>query len=444
MTGSFAGLRVIDFSTTIAGPHCTRMLADMGAEVIKIETAEGETMRTRPPVRNHCSTAFGQLNVGKNSLVLDLKSPEGVEAVRRLVANADVLVENFRPGVMRRLKLDYASLHALNPKLIYCSISGYGQTGPSAELPAYAPVIHAASGYEMAHLAYQPGRTRPDYCGIYHADVLTGVYAFGAISAALYQRAGSGKGQHIDVSMLESMLSLTLNELQWSQFEVKATQRPMFGPIETSDGYVMVAIASEKTFQSLMKVIGHPEWVSDPRFAKYSDRRENWGSLMEGVEAWSRAVTTAAVPRRAQRARRAFIGLSHGGRGAEGSADRPSRRAGRGPGWRRQLQGAQSAVPHVGRQGFGRETHVDAWRTYACLSERDRPVGGRNRGLCRQAADGRRAAEGDRVSATRLKPAAFHPASRTALPGTAIPDNLTVSHRRSGTPDGRHLGREHP
>src|SRR2546421_12738414 len=105
VTGSFAGLRVIDFSTTIAGPHCTRMLADMGAEVIKIETAEGETMRTRPPLRNSCSTTFGQLNVGKKSLVLDLKSPKGIEVVRRMVAGADVLVENFRPGVMRRLKL---------------------------------------------------------------------------------------------------------------------------------------------------------------------------------------------------------------------------------------------------------------------------------------------------------------------------------------------------
>jgi len=292
LTGSYSGLRVLDFSTTIAGPHCTRMLADLGAEVIKIETSEGETMRTRPPVRNTCSTAFGQLNVGKRSLVLDLKSPEGVEAVRRLVGTADILVENFRPGVMRRLKLDYASLHELNPKLIYCSISGYGQTGPSAELPAYAPVIHAASGYEMAHLAYQPGRSRPDYCGIYTADVLTGVYAFGAIGAALHQRRGSGQGQHIDVSMLESMLSLTLNEVQWSQFDVKPTQRPMFGPIETSDGYVMVAIASEKTFRGLMKVIGQPEWISDPRFAIYSDRRENWASLMNGVEAWSRTVTT--------------------------------------------------------------------------------------------------------------------------------------------------------
>lgn len=291
LTKSFHGLRVLDFSTTIAGPHCARMLADMGAEVIKIEQAEGETMRSRPPLRNGCSTTFGQLNVGKKSLVLDLKSPDAIEIIRRLVAGSDILVENFRPGVMRRLKLDYGSLHALNPKLIYCSISGYGQTGPSAELPAYAPVIHAASGYDMAHLAYQ-GRSRPDYCGIYHADVLTGVYAFGAISAALYQRHGTQRGQHIDVSMLESMLSLTLSELQWSQFPVKQTQRPMFGPVETADGYVMLAIASEKTFQGLIRVIGHPEWIADPRFTKYSDRREHWGDLMGGVETWSRTLTT--------------------------------------------------------------------------------------------------------------------------------------------------------
>ena len=291
-TGSLTGLRVLDFSTTIAGPHCARMLADMGADVIKIEAADGETMRTRPPVRSGYSTAFGQLNVGKKSLVLDLKSDRGKEVVRRLTAHADIVVENFRPGVMRRLKLDFESLAPFNQRLIYCSISGYGQSGPSAELPAYAPVIHAASGYEMAHLAYQPGRQRPDYCGIYHADVLAGVYAFGAISAALYQRSQTGRGQHIDVSMLESMLSLTLNEVQWAQFPVKQTSRPIFGPVETKDGYVMVAIASEKTFQGLMKVIGHPEWINDPRFAVYADRRSNWAELMDGVEAWSRTVTT--------------------------------------------------------------------------------------------------------------------------------------------------------
>ncbi len=289
---SLGGLRVLDFSTTIAGPYCSRMLADMGAEVIKVESAEGETMRHRPPLRDGASALFGQLNAGKKSLVLDLKSPAGIDVIHRLVASADILVENFRPGVMRRLKLDYNSLQALNPRLIYCSISGYGQTGPSAELPAYAPVMHAASGYEMAHLSYQPGRTRPDYCGIYHADVLTAVYAFGAISAALHQRHGTQKGQHIDVSMLESMLSLTLNEVQWSQFDVTFPGRPMFGPLETADGYVMVAAASEKTFQGLVKAAGHPEWTSDPRFAKYVDRRNNWDDLMDGVETWSRTLTT--------------------------------------------------------------------------------------------------------------------------------------------------------
>ena len=270
LTKCFEGLRVLDFSTTIAGPHCTRMLADMGAEVIKVEPAEGETMRTRPPVRNGCSTTFGQLNVGKKSLVLDLKSADATEIIRRLVKDTDILLENFRPGVMRRLGLDYASLQQINPKLIYCSISGYGQTGPSADVPAYAPVIHAASGYDMAHLSYQPGRSRPDYCGIYHADVLTGVYAFGAISAALYRRDHSRRGQHIDVSMLESMLSLTLNELQWSQFEVTQPKRPMYGPIETADGYVMLAIASEKTFQGLVKAIGHPEWTERPALCQIS------------------------------------------------------------------------------------------------------------------------------------------------------------------------------
>jgi crotonobetainyl-CoA:carnitine CoA-transferase CaiB-like acyl-CoA transferase len=285
-------IRVLDFSTTIAGPHCTRMLSDMGAEVIKIETAEGETMRTRPPVRGDCSSVYGGYNVGKKSVVLDLKSPEGIQAIKKLVAKVDVLVENFRPGVMRRLKLDHASLRELNPKLIYCSISGYGQTGPSAELPAYAPVIHAASGYDMAHLAYQPGRQRPDYCGIYHADILTGVYAYGAITSALVQRQQTGQGQHIDVSMLESMLSLTLNEVQGVQFPIKPPQRPMFGPMETSDGYVMVAIASEKTFQNLVTVAGRSEFVRDPRFAAYTDRRDHWGDLMEGVETWSRKLTS--------------------------------------------------------------------------------------------------------------------------------------------------------
>lgn len=286
------GLRVLDFSTTIAGPHCTRMLSDMGAEVIKIEAADGDTMRNRPPVREACSTAFGQLNVGKKSIVLDLKSPDGLEAVQRLVAGADILVENFRPSVMQRLQMDYASLRG-NPELIYCSISGYGQTGPSAELPAYAPAIHAASGFDLAHLAYQPGRDRPDYCGIYLADVVSGIYAYGAITSALYQRVRTGEGQHIDVSMLEAMLTLTLNEMQWSQFPVTLPGRPQFGPVETSDGYVMIAVASEKSFRSFMLAAERPDLITDPRFEKYADRRLAWGELMDTIEtSWSRKLTS--------------------------------------------------------------------------------------------------------------------------------------------------------
>src|SRR5580704_16720859 len=295
MTSAFERLRVLDFTTTIAGPHCTRLLADLGAKVIKIEAPEGDMMRTRPPLRDGASTSFGQLNAGKKSLVLDLKSPPAVEAVCRLVKTADVVVENFRPGVMRRFGLEYQTLREHQPELIYCAISGYGQTGPSAALPAYAPVIHAASGYDLAHMAYQGEARRPDYCGIYIADVLTGTYAFGAITAALYQREMTGEGQMIDVSMLESMLSLTLSEIQAAQFAVAPPGRPVFGPISTKDGYINLSIASERTFQNLAAASGHPHWLSDPRFAEYTNRRANWGELIDELERWSKKLSTSEV-----------------------------------------------------------------------------------------------------------------------------------------------------
>src|SRR5579863_5318396 len=187
MTSAIERLRIVDFTTTIAGPHCTRLMADLGAEVIKIEPPEGDMMRARLPIRNGASTSFGQLNAGKKSLVLDLKRPEAVEAVQRMVTSADVVVENFRPGVMARFGLDYPKLQPLNPALIYCAISGYGQTGPSAGRPAYAPVIHASSGFDLAQIAHQIEPRRPDYCGIFIADVLSGTYAFGAIVSALLQ-----------------------------------------------------------------------------------------------------------------------------------------------------------------------------------------------------------------------------------------------------------------
>jgi crotonobetainyl-CoA:carnitine CoA-transferase CaiB-like acyl-CoA transferase len=292
---AFARLRVLDFTTTIAGPHCARLLADLGAEVIKIEAPEGDMMRSRMPLRNGASTSFGQLNTGKKSIVLDLKRPEAVRIVHRLAETADIVVENFRPGVMQRFGLGYDALRAVKPDLIYCAISGYGQTGPSAGMPAYAPVIHAASGYDRAHMAYQGEERRPDYCGIYIADVLTGTYAFGAIMSALYQRGVTGEGQMIDVSMLESMLSLTLSEIQSAQFEVPPIGRQIFGPIRTGDGYLMLAVASERTFQNLAIASGHEGWIRDPRFALYRDRRNNWGELIDELEEWSSRLPGAEV-----------------------------------------------------------------------------------------------------------------------------------------------------
>jgi CoA:oxalate CoA-transferase len=292
-TGPLDGMRVLDFTTTIAGPYCTRMMADLGAEVIKIETAEGDMMRSRPPLRDGASTSYGQLNAGKQSVVLDLKRPEAREAVRRLLTTCDFLVENFRPGVMKRFGLDYETLSKRHQELIYCSISGYGQTGPSSGLAAYAPAIHAASGFDMAHMAYQPGRDRPDNCGIYIADIVSGTYAFGAIMAALAQRHLTGLGQHIDVSMLETMLTLMVGEVQTAQFPVAPAGRPMFGPVKTKDGFIMPAVASEKTFQSLCEAAGHPEWITDPRFARYPDRRNNWGEFIDLLEIWSTALTTS-------------------------------------------------------------------------------------------------------------------------------------------------------
>ena len=295
MTSAFESLRVVDFTTTIAGPHCTRLLADLGAEIVKVEPPEGDMMRSRLPMRNGASTSFGQLNAGKKSVVLDLKQSQAVEIARRLVATADVVVENFRPGVMHRFGLDYETLKAMKPDLIYCAISGYGQTGPSAGLPAYAPVIHASSGYDLAQIAHQVEPRRPDYCGIFIADVLTGTYAFGAILAALHERNASGKGQMIDVSMLESMLTLTLSEIQSAQFDVTLPSRPIFGPIATKDGYINLSVASERTFQNLAAACGRTDWITDPRFAKYTDRRANWDQLIAELEIWSSSLPASEV-----------------------------------------------------------------------------------------------------------------------------------------------------
>ena len=284
---ALAGLQVLDFTIVMSGPMCTRMLADAGADVIKVEPPEGDVVRHRAPVRGGISTYYASMNCGKRSIVLDLATDEGRALAVRLAANADVVVENFRPGVMKRLGLDHATLSAQYPRLIYASISGFGQTGPKAGAPAYAPVIHAASGYESANAGYQRDQSRPLNNGIFLADVLGASYAFGAIQMALYERERSGLGQHIDVSLMDSVLSMLIYEMQAAQFPPDRP-RQVYEPVRSSDGWVMVAAVTPRNQEVLFDVIGHPEAKADPRFATVAAKESNWNALLELIEGWTR------------------------------------------------------------------------------------------------------------------------------------------------------------
>lgn len=289
---ALAGLRVIDFTIVMSGPMCTRMLADAGADVIKVEPPEGDVVRQRPPQRGGVSTYYASMNCGKKSIVLDLQTGDGKRLACELVAGADVVVENFRPGVMKRLGLDYATLSKTNPRLVYASISGYGQTGPMASAPAYAPVIHAASGYEVAYNEYQRGSDRPANNGIFIADVMGASYAFGAIQLALYEREKSGAGQHIDVSLMDSVLGMLIYEMQAAQFPPERP-RQVYEPVKASDGYVMVAAVTQKNLEVLFETIGYPEGKTDPRFATMATKEANWPALLALIERWTSMRTGA-------------------------------------------------------------------------------------------------------------------------------------------------------
>ncbi len=287
---ALAGLRVVDFTIVMSGPMCTRMLADAGADVVKVEPPEGDVVRQRPPQVGGISTYFASMNCGKRSVVLDLATAEGRRLARQLALKADVVVENFRPGVMQRLGLDHASLAAENPRLVYASISGFGQTGPKAGAPAYAPVIHAASGYETAYGQYQHGSQhgpqRPANNGIFIADVMGAAHAFGAIQMALYEREKSGRGQWIDVSLMDSVLGMLIYELQAAQFPPER-RRQVYEPVRSADGWVMVAAVTQKNQEVLFDVIGRPELKADPRFATVAAKESNWSQLLELIEAWT-------------------------------------------------------------------------------------------------------------------------------------------------------------
>jgi crotonobetainyl-CoA:carnitine CoA-transferase CaiB-like acyl-CoA transferase len=284
------GIRVLDFSIMLAGPYCARLLADVGADVIKIEPPEGDDMRLRTPLRDGNSAYFGQLNAGKRSLALDLKSAEAIKLVHRLVAEADILVENFRPGVMDRLGLGYEALRKINPRLIYCSISGYGQTGPAAERAAYAMIVHAESGFDRSLMRYAGDRERPATGAIFVADILGGIFGYSAIQTALVQRMRSGEGQRIDVALMDCMLNLLVYELQEAQFPVHAS-RPTYGPVRTLDGDILIAPITPRNFSALCEVTRQAELKNDPRFGTVPARGANWTAMMQVIEQWTQRHT---------------------------------------------------------------------------------------------------------------------------------------------------------
>ena len=296
LRGPLDGVRVLDLTNMLSGPYCTRLLADLGAEVIQVEPLHGDHNRGRRPVREGHSSFFGQLNCGKKSVVLNLKTGAGIQAALSIARQSDVVVENWRPGVADRLGLGYEALRALRPAIVYCSISGFGQKGPSAKRPAYAPIVHAASGYDLAQLEYQGGG-KPQNTATYTADVFGGMSAFAAIQAALFQRERTGEGQYIDVSLLDGMLNILVAECQEWQAPIPAPSR-VYPPLTTRDGFIVIAPTSQKNFEDLVKVIGREEWLIDPRFVSTVTREKNWAGMMTLIEEWTREHDSAECEQR--------------------------------------------------------------------------------------------------------------------------------------------------
>lgn len=292
-----AGIKVLDLSRVLAGPYATALLADLGAEIIKLEPPSGDDYRHIGPFKAGESALFTLNNRGKQSLVLDLKHPADLALARDIAAQVDVVVENFRPGVAARLGLGAEALRAANPRLVYCSISGFGQDGPFRDLPAYDLVVQAMSGL-MAGTGEEGGA--PLKTGESVADLIAGLFASWGVMAALVGRNASGQGATLDVAMYDALFSMLTTSHALHLYAGKLPQRvgnrhPLstpFGCFATSDGQVVIAVLSGKQFAALAGLIGAPQAASDPRFASDESRTEHEPALRALIEAWSRGLTT--------------------------------------------------------------------------------------------------------------------------------------------------------
>ncbi len=291
--GVLDGVVVLDFTCVISGPYCTRMMADLGADVLKVEPPHGEFLRAVPPHRDGASKLFSHLNAGKRCISLDLKDRSAIEVVKRLASSADVVIENFSPGVMERLGIDYAVLRELNERLVMCSISGFGQTGPDAQRPAFAPVVQAWSGYDAVTLNYQPGIEKPLNMGLPVADNIAALQAFGAINSALYYREKTGVGQYIDIAMFDALLGTMQKDFQLA-LDPQGHDR-LYGPLDTSDGYIFLMVVSPRHFEDLADLMGQPELKTDTRFSTTVSRLHNYAELQALIAAWVCTKTTSDV-----------------------------------------------------------------------------------------------------------------------------------------------------
>ena len=296
------GLRILDFSRVLTGPHATRMLCDLGAEIIKIEPPDGDLTRFTNPRVNSLSTYFIQQNVGKKNISLDMSKPEAVDIVKKLVMHADILIENFRPGVMKKLGLDYASLSALNPKLIYASITGYGQTGPWVHRRAYAPVVGAESGLTNHQGMARGGQFANDPFS--HAAVYTAMETCAAVLAAVIQRHSTGRGQSIDIAMAQTMLYV--NEHAHDALWDEPTPPEQIRSFEPGNYPVLTAANGDKvvvsghpgergTFDLFFTAIGRTDLLTDPKFIDVPSRLANLEELQSILRTWALTIPDATA-----------------------------------------------------------------------------------------------------------------------------------------------------
>lgn len=311
MAKPLEGILVVDLTRVLAGPFCTMLMADMGADVIKVENPKtGDDSRAFTPFKNGVSAYFMGLNRSKRSITINLKEPEGKELLKKLVTQADVLVENYKPGTMEKLGLSYATLKEINPRLVYAAISGFGQTGPYSAKAAYDLIIQGMSGFmsitgmDAAH---------PLKSGSSIADIFAGIFAVTGILAALRHRDKTGEGQMVDVAMLDCMISVLENALACydstgiSPEPIGNGHRSIspFSAFTTSDGFINICAGNDDLWRRLCEVIGMEKYITDERFVNNRGRVENFPALAElanerlfrrTTAEWREALDAAKVP----------------------------------------------------------------------------------------------------------------------------------------------------